>query len=95
MYSKVVLYIYVVILNLFFFLSEKKYILIIVKFKKRMRGERSFLQNTKPDQSKTTLLHYTMIIIDEDMCKISQETKIKLSQMLSTPFELQTDIQLS
>ena len=36
-----------------------------------------------------------MITTNEDMYKISQETKIKLSQTLSTLFELQTDIQFS
>ena len=57
--------------------------------------ERSFPQNTEPDQSKTILLHYTTITTNEDMYKISQETKFKLSQTLSTPFKLQTDVQLS
>ena len=36
-----------------------------------------------------------MITTDQDMYKISQETKTKLFQTLSTPFELQTDVQLS
>ena len=50
------------------------------------KNERFFPQNTKPDQSKT-ILHYIMITTKEDMYKISQETTIKLSQMLSAPFE--------
>ena len=36
-----------------------------------------------------------MITTDEYIYKMSQKTKIKRSQTLSTPFMLQTDVQLS
>ena len=82
--------------NTSFFISETKYILIIIIIKVQEKDERSFPQNTKSDQSKTRHLHYTRTYT-QGIHHISQSpnctkyVKSQLLSLLSTHFKSQTE----
>ena len=60
------------ILNIFFYQKQNIYIYIS---KVEEMDERPLPQSTKPDQSKTILLHCTRRTSDKSMCKIFQKPK--------------------